>query len=283
MQRTRHPLWTATLSVVALGPLALSLAACSKEEAQPGSGEQAAAHADGKETPPAESDAGAAAHGAPASAGEAGSSEGQEGHGAEAPAKAEGEAAEGAKPAEADAGEKSEHGDAKGDAPKEDAPKEGDEKEAAATGSDEKPAAEEGHADAKKSSKKKGDKKEEAPAKEAKPKFAELAVKVTKPGQGTAATEGSTVTLHYKASVADAEKPFDSTFATRRPIEVRLGEGAKLAVIEGLRRGLEGLTPGTEARLEIPASLAWGEKGNPAVGVPANADVVFEISVLDVR
>jgi FKBP-type peptidyl-prolyl cis-trans isomerase len=50
-----------------------------------------------------------------------------------------------------------------------------------------------------------------------------------------------------------------------------------------LRRGLEGLTPGSEARLKIPASLAWGEKGDPAVGVPANADVVIEVHVLDVQ
>jgi FK506-binding nuclear protein len=146
------------------------------------------------------------------------------------------------------------------------------------------PAGDEAAAEGKKPSKKKaGDKAEEAPAKEAKPKFAELGVKVTKAGSGTAATDGRTVTLHYKATVADAEKPFDSTFAMHRPIEVRLGAGAKLAVIEGLRRGLEGLTPGSEARLEIPANLAWGEKGNPAVGVPANSDVVFEIQVIDVQ
>jgi len=142
---------------------------------------------------------------------------------------------------------------------------------------------EEKPADAKKSDKKKGEKAAEEPAKESKPKFTELGVKVTKAGTGTAAATGSQVTLHYRASLADAEKPFDSTFAANRPLEVLLSPDAKLKVIEGLRRGLEGLTPGSEARLEIPASLAWGEKGNPAVGVPANADVVFEVHVLDVQ
>lgn len=139
-------------------------------------------------------------------------------------------------------------------------------------------------AGAKKSDKKKsGDKAAEEPAKETKPKFTELGVQVTKTGTGTAAGTGRQVTIHYRASLPDAEKPFDSTFSSNRPLEVQLGPDAKLKVIEGLRRGLEGLTPGSEVRLEIPASLAWGEKGNPAVGVPANSDVIFEVHVLDVQ
>lgn len=144
---------------------------------------------------------------------------------------------------------------------------------------------EESAAESKKPSKKKksDDKAAEAPAKETKPKFTELGIQVTKTGSGTAATVGKHVTIHYKASIADAEKPFDSTFAANRPLEIDLGVGAKMPVIEGLRRGLEGLMPGSEVRLQIPASLAWGEKGSPAVGVPANTDVVFEVQVLDVQ
>lgn len=132
--------------------------------------------------------------------------------------------------------------------------------------------------------KKAGDKAgEEKPAEPAKPKFAELAVHVTKAGEGTAATAGRRVWIDYSASLVDAAKPFDSTRATRAPLEVDLSVGARLPVIEGLRQGLEGLKPGCTARLEIPAKLAWGEKGNPAVGVPANADVVFEVTVIDVQ
>ena len=139
-------------------------------------------------------------------------------------------------------------------------------------------------AESKKSDKKKpGDKAAEAPAKESKAKFTELGIKVTKVGAGNAATAGKHVTIHYRALLVDAEKPFDSTFAAYRPLEVELGPDAKLQVIEGLRRGLEGMMPGSEMRLEIPATMAWGEKGNPAVGVPANADVIFEVQVLDVQ
>ncbi len=159
--------------------------------------------------------------------------------------------------------------------------------ETSAAGSTEsKPAAEseEPASETKKPSKKKGaEKAEDEPAKEAKPKFTELGIEVTKDGKGVAATAGRRVTLHYKASVADAEKPFDSTYTSNRPIEVQLGTGAKLPVIEGLRLGLEGLMPGSAVRLQIPASMAWGEKGNPAVGVPANSDVVFEVEVLAVQ
>lgn len=145
-------------------------------------------------------------------------------------------------------------------------------------------AAGEGAAKKREKPKKAGDKSEdEKPAEPAKPKFAELAVHVTKPGDGTPATAGRRVWIDYSASLVDAAKPFDSTRATRAPLEVDLSVGARLPVIEGLRRGLEGLKPGCTARLEIPAKLAWGEKGNPAVGVPANADVVFEVTVIDVQ
>jgi FK506-binding nuclear protein len=137
--------------------------------------------------------------------------------------------------------------------------------------------------DKKKSDGKSGDKAAEEPAKPELPKFSELGINVTKVGQGTAATSASKVTIHYRASLVGAEKPFDSTFLIYRPLEVALDPSAKMSVIEGLRRGLAGLTPGSEVRLEIPANLAWGEKGNPAVGVPANADVVFEVTVLEVQ
>lgn len=141
-------------------------------------------------------------------------------------------------------------------------------------------------ADAKKSDKKKSeaksDKKPDEDA-EKRPKFSELGIKLTTPGKGMAATSASRVTIHYRALLADTQKAFDSSSATQRPLEVDLDPAAKLPVIEGLRRGLAGVMPGSEVRLEIPANLAWGEKGNPAVGVPANADVIFEVTVLDVQ
>lgn len=276
MQRSFRSLWIASIPL-----LSLSFAACSKDEPAPAEGAGSEHHGAAEpQAPPTETGAGTteATHGAAApkadGAAEAaaqGAGQGA-GHGAAKTEDAAGtpEAA----PADAPAG-----GEGAGKAGEEKSP------EVAAAEGSEKPAAEKpADASGKKSGKKKsGDKDAEAPAKEAKPKFAELGIQVTKTGSGTAATEGRTVTLHYKATLADGEKPFDSTFATRRPIEVVLGAGAKLPVIEGLRRGLEGLTPGSEARLQIPAGLAWGEKGNPAVGVPADADVVFEIQVLDVR
>ncbi|MBK8177661.1 MAG: FKBP-type peptidyl-prolyl cis-trans isomerase [Planctomycetes bacterium] len=280
MQRSFRSLWIASIPL-----LSLSLAACSKDEPAPAEGAGSEHHGAAEpQTPPTETGAGTteATHGAAA----------PEAAGAAAP-KPEGEAASAAQGAghgaakTEDAAGTPEAAPADAPAGGEGAAKAGEEKspEVAAAEGAEKPAAEKpAEASGKKSGKKKsGDKEAEAPAKEAKPKFAELGIQVTKTGSGTAATEGRTVTLHYKATLADGEKPFDSTFATRRPIEVVLGAGAKLPVIEGLRRGLEGLTPGSEARLQIPAGLAWGEKGNPAVGVPADADVVFEIQVLDVR
>ncbi len=107
------------------------------------------------------------------------------------------------------------------------------------------------------------------------------------PGHGPAATVGSEVTLHYSSYLAEQweseSEPvaFDSSASRHVPLTLRLGSGA--GVVEGLARGLVGLRAGSETVLHVPSELGWGEQGNPAAGVPADADLVFEIRVLSVK
>jgi len=110
-----------------------------------------------------------------------------------------------------------------------------------------------------------------------------LVVEVHAPGQGALIAARDTVRVHYAAFLAESrERPFASTRAAGAPLAVRLA-AEKPRVIEGLRRGLLGLRPGARATLRIPAALAWGADGSPAMGVPGGADVVFEIEVLAVE
>jgi len=49
--------------------------------------------------------------------------------------------------------------------------------------------------------------------------------------------------------------------------------------IEGLRLALVELRVGTLAEIEIPAELAYGEAGLESAGIPANAELVFEVRI----
>jgi FKBP-type peptidyl-prolyl cis-trans isomerase len=106
-----------------------------------------------------------------------------------------------------------------------------------------------------------------------------LVVEVHAPGQGASVTAQDSVRVHYTAFLPGSEKPFASTRASGAPLVVHLASG-RPRVIEGLRRGLVGLRPGARVTLRIPAALAWGADGIPSSGVPADADVVFEVDVL---
>lgn len=88
-------------------------------------------------------------------------------------------------------------------------------------------------------------------------------------------------------SEAVAEGPtlplrFDSSRARGVPDVWDLSRTAKPRLIEGLRRGLVGMTVGTRATLYVPAALAWGEEGLPSGKVPPRADVLYEIELFEV-
>lgn len=106
-----------------------------------------------------------------------------------------------------------------------------------------------------------------------------LVVRLETPGSGPAVALGDALTLHYRAFVAEQEQPFDATEGV--PLRVVLG-AAQPRLIEGLTRGLVGLRAGAHARLEIPPALAWGTKGNEAIGVPADAALVYDVRVVSV-
>lgn len=110
-----------------------------------------------------------------------------------------------------------------------------------------------------------------------------LVVTVQRAGQGDAITSSSAVTLHYRAFVENAEKPFDSSYESGVPLQLQLGSSSTPRVIEGLARGLVGLRAGTQAKLAIPAALGWGEAGNEGAGVPKDAGLIYEVDVVGVR
>lgn len=102
-------------------------------------------------------------------------------------------------------------------------------------------------------------------------------------GTGKEAIDGSKVTVHYSGFLYMPKAPlqhgpgFDTSIG-RAPFSFPLGAGK---VIKGWDQGVAGMKVGGKRTLIIPAELAYGARG---VGpIPANANLIFEVELLDVK
>ena len=96
----------------------------------------------------------------------------------------------------------------------------------------------------------------------------------TTPGTGKEVKAGDTVTVDYTGAVAATGIVFQSSKDTGQPVPLSLSQ-----VIAGWSQGIPGMKEGGTRRLLIPAALAYG--GTPPQGsnIPANADLVFDVTV----
>jgi len=86
----------------------------------------------------------------------------------------------------------------------------------------------------------------------------------------------STVTANYTGAVAATGKIFQSSLDNNgQPFTAALS-----GVISGWQQGLLGMKAGGERRLLIPAALAYGANPPAGSGIPSNADLVFDITVI---
>jgi len=97
-------------------------------------------------------------------------------------------------------------------------------------------------------------------------------------GTGAEATAGKTVSVNYVGMLPDGTV-FDASANHGQAFSFTLGAGQ---VIKGWDQGVVGMKVGGKRRLIIPADLAYG---NQAVGgvIPANATLIFDIELVDVK
>ena len=107
---------------------------------------------------------------------------------------------------------------------------------------------------------------------------ASLQIENIKPGTGTEAVAGKTVSVHYVGTLTDGSK-FDSSRDRGEPFNFKLGAGQ---VIQGWDQGVAGMKIGEVRKLTIPHELAYGERGYPPV-IPPRATLVFEVELVGVR
>ena len=104
-------------------------------------------------------------------------------------------------------------------------------------------------------------------------------------GSGSEATAGHSVTVHYTGWLYDESredrkgKKFDSSRDRSDPFTFRLGAGE---VIRGWDAGVAGMKVGGKRMLTIPSEMGYGRRGAGGV-IPANAVLVFDVELLDVK
>ncbi len=97
-----------------------------------------------------------------------------------------------------------------------------------------------------------------------------------KVGTGTLVTPTSTITANYTGALASSGVIFQSSEDTGQPFTTALDQ-----VIPGWTSGIPGMKVGGIRRLLIPAQYAYGAQAGQ--GIPANSDLVFDITLLAVK
>ncbi|MDX1686117.1 MAG: FKBP-type peptidyl-prolyl cis-trans isomerase [Saprospiraceae bacterium] len=97
-------------------------------------------------------------------------------------------------------------------------------------------------------------------------------------GSGDKVQDGDNITAHYYGVLKEDGSMFDNSFSRGQPFTFKVGQGQ---VIQGWDQGFKALSPGAKATLFIPYNMAYGEQGRG--GIPAKADLVFYVELLEVN
>ncbi len=98
-------------------------------------------------------------------------------------------------------------------------------------------------------------------------------------GTGVEVKAGATVSVHYTGAIAATGEVFQSSkdFGVE-PITFPLS-----GVIKGWTDGIPGMKVGGTRRLIIPSAQAYGANPPQGSGIPANADLVFDVELISVK
>ncbi len=98
-------------------------------------------------------------------------------------------------------------------------------------------------------------------------------------GEGPTPETGQTVVVHYTGRLADGTK-FDSSVDRGPPFEFQIGMGQ---VIVGWDEGIATMKAGGKRKLIIPSELGYEETGTPGGPIPPNAELHFEVELLEIK
>jgi len=85
------------------------------------------------------------------------------------------------------------------------------------------------------------------------------------------------VTVDYTGAVAATGVIFQSSIDSGQPVTFSLDQ-----VIDGWKEGMVGMKIGGKRRLIIPADKAYGANPPQNSGIPANAPLVFDVTLYSI-
>ena len=97
-------------------------------------------------------------------------------------------------------------------------------------------------------------------------------------GKGESPKIDQTVVVHYTGKLASDGKVFDSSVQRGQPATFPLR-----GVIKGFSEGIITMKPGGKRTVLIPAAMAYGANPPAGSGIPANADLIFEIELISFK
>lgn len=98
-----------------------------------------------------------------------------------------------------------------------------------------------------------------------------------KDGTGASPAATDTVRVHYRGTLPDSGKEFDSSYARGEPAEFPLNR-----VIPCWTEGVQKMKVGGKAKLVCPPAIAYGSRGAGGV-IPPNATLNFEVELLGIK
>ncbi|MEM6476192.1 MAG: FKBP-type peptidyl-prolyl cis-trans isomerase [Pseudomonadota bacterium] len=113
-----------------------------------------------------------------------------------------------------------------------------------------------------------------------------LSLETLTAGEGEFPKQGDIAFVKYTGTLADTGEEFDKWRPEPLPIPGIFPEGQVFpveegATIEGFYEGLQMMQKGGKYKLFIPADKAYGAEPPPGSPIPANADLVFEMELID--
>lgn len=105
-----------------------------------------------------------------------------------------------------------------------------------------------------------------------------LKIETLEKGSGSRMVQpGDKIKVDYIGALEDGTT-FDSSISKKEPYSIEIGTGK---VIKGWEKGVIGMKVGEKRKLTIAPELAYGSIGTGII--PANATVIFEIDLLEIK
>jgi peptidylprolyl isomerase len=102
---------------------------------------------------------------------------------------------------------------------------------------------------------------------------------IEKEGEGSKATEGMKMSVHYRGTFRHDGMQFDASYDRGMPMDFSYKVNR---MIPGFEEGLGMLGKGGKAKLIIPYFQAYGKNGRPGA-IPPYSDLVFDIEIMNIQ